>query len=99
MDQIILITIGSTFAITLGLLIGLGYYQGRQTKRIDEIGYMVALLLDFLEVPGATHEDCEIETLTDLEEFVNVRRNDTLLNPNHFGAAPVHWQSWDGEQE
>ncbi len=102
MDQIILITIGCTFAITLGLLLGLGYYLGRQTRRIDEIGFMVALLLDHLQVPGATCEDCEIETLDDLSQFLDVRRNDTLLNPNRFAstvAFPANWQSWDGEQE
>ena len=102
MDQIILITIGCTFAISLGLLLGLGYYLGRQTKRIDEIGYMVAILLDHLQVPGATSEDCEIETLDDLSQFLDVRRNDTLLNPNQFAstvAFPANWQSWDGEQE
>ena len=87
MDQIILITIGCTFAITLGLLLGLGYYLGRQKRLIDEIGFMVALLLDHLQVPGATCEDCEVETLSDLEQLVDVRRNDTLLNP--YRSPPV----------
>ena len=50
MDQTIMITIGCTFAITLGLLLGLGYYLGRQKRLIDEIGFMVALLLDHLQV-------------------------------------------------
>ena len=102
MDQIILITIGCTFAITLGLLLGLGYYLGRQKRLIDEIGFMVALLLDHLQVPGATCEDCEVETMADLEQLVDVRRNDTLLNPNQFASSvafPANWQSWDGEQE
>ena len=102
MDQIIMITICCTFAITLGLLLGLGYYLGRQKRLIDEIGFMVALLLDHLQVPGATCEDCEVETLADLEQFVDVRRNDTLLNPNQFASSvafPANWQSWDGEQE
>ena len=102
MDQTIMITIGCTFAITLGLLLGLGYYLGRQKRLIDEIGFMVALLFEHLQVTGATSEDCEVETMADLEQLVYVRRNDTLLNPNRFAmsvAFPANWQSWDGEQE
>ena len=40
--------------------------------------------------------------MADLEQLVDVRRNDTLLNPNRFAmsvAFPANWQSWDGEQE
>ncbi len=97
------ITIGASLVI-ISCLLYLGYYIGKVIGRVDEIGYMVALLLDYLEVPGCTSEDCEIQTISDLQEMVDVRRNDTLLRgqvitKSNVGSAELReiWESWDKE--
>ena len=82
--------------IILGLLLGLGWYIGKLMARIDEIGYMTALLLDHLEVPGCTSEDCEIETISDLQQML-------VIPPSNISTTPViessGWRAWDKEEE
>jgi len=82
--------------IILGLTLGLGWYIGKLTARIDEIGYMTALLLDHLEVPGCTSEDCEIHTISDLQDRLRVP-------PDNISTTPViessGWRAWDKEEE
>ena len=79
MDKILL----TTFAITAGLLIGLWYYLGRQRILIDNIGYMVASLMDHLHVPM---EDCgECDYCLEDGPYASAKANngETLMNnPN-----------------
>ena len=83
------------FALIFGFLLGIAYYVGKLMKRIDEIGYMVAILLDFFEVPGCTNEDCQIETMADLHEFVvphtNISRTPLMESSG--------WREWGKEEE
>ncbi len=82
MDNIFL----ATLTITIGLLIGLGYYLSRLRNMIDNIGYMVATMMDHFEIPGDLYGDecdgCEhCEATLGQENLADVRKNDTLLNP------------------
>ena len=86
MDEIILLTT----LTTIGLLVGIGYYLSRLRNMIDNVGYMVATMMDHFDIPEQECDGCE-----NCETTFDVRRNDTLLNQHpRYG-----WQSWDGEQE
>tara|TARA_B100000900_G_C20595938_1_gene723405 strand:+ start:2752 stop:3015 length:264 start_codon:yes stop_codon:yes gene_type:complete len=82
-------------ASILGFLLWFAHYVRNLAVRIDEIGYMVATLLDFFEVPGCTSEDCQIETMADLQQFVvphtNISRTPVMESSG--------WRQWDKEEE
>ena len=100
MDKILL----TTFAITVGLLIVLV----RQRILIDNIGYMVASLMDHLEVPMEDCGECNYCLEKDFSpvggpfESVEVNINsfrDTLAYGGFGSPDNQHprygWQSWD----